>query len=514
MRPTDQFRAVKPSDREWLWNWTYCFTGVNVARQPVCTGHCAPFDVYADQCLNRPPVTLTIGSRGSGKSFLAAMSVHYTSRFHRRAKTRVLGGSAAQSQQIYDALKAIVLDGCGPLGNDEDTVDQLLANEARYVNGSEARILACSNRSVRGPHVQTLKLDEVDEIPDNFRESAMGMCMAKDGLSAAIDMTSTWHNVGGPMTALVERAEAGEFPLYRFCAFEVLERCPESRSGKHLEKCPDCPLFKYCHEERMSDESKPPKAKISDGHYSIDALIQKLTLGSERIFAADYLCKGPQADGLWFRNWSNANVDDKAEFDPALPVHLAIDSGVRTGAVWFQVKESFDWQTKLVLHDVNVFADYYADGLIAEENAKAIISLGETLCNGRRDIVVTDPAGEARNEVGPTVFAEYKRAGLSNVQSWPRRSVSDGLALLEALVRSASGRISLHVHPRCRNLISAFESYRRAKVNNIWQDKPQDPQHPAEDMIDSLRGGLIHKFPSGRKPEPKLVKRAGSTIKY
>lgn len=514
MRPTDQFRRVKPTDADWLHNWVYCYTGVKIARKAVCSGHCAPFDGFASQCLDRLPVTLTVGSRGSGKSFLAAMSVHFTSRFHRRAKTRVLGGSAAQSQQIYDAIKAIVMDGVGPLGNDEDSVESLLTTEARYANGSEAKILACSPRSVRGPHVQTLKLDEVDEIPDDLRNAALGMCMAKDGLSAAIDMTSTWHNVGGPMTGLVERAKAGEFPLYTFCAFEVLERCPESRSGKQLEKCPECPLFKWCHEERLADASKPPKAKISDGHYTIDALIQKLTLGSERIFAADYLCRGPQADGIWFKNWSAANIAETAEFDPALPVHLAIDSGVRTGAVWFQVKESFDWQTKLVLHDVNVFADYYADGTIAEEDAHAIIRISETLCNGRRDVVVTDPAGEARNEVGPTVFAEYKRAGLGNVKSWPRRSVADGLALLEALVRSASGRVSLRVHPRCKHLIAAFESYRRAKIQNVWQDKPQDPQHPAEDLIDSLRGGLVHRFPEGRKPDPKLNKRAGLSIKY
>lgn len=514
MRSTDQFRSVKPTDRDWLWNWTHCYTGVRIARNAVCSGHCAPFDPYADQCLLRPAVTLTIGSRGSGKSFNAALGTHVTSRFNKHSKTRVLGGSAAQSQQIYDALKAIALDGIGPLGNDEDTISSLLTSEARYRNGSEVKILACSTRSVRGPHVQTLKLDEVDEIPDDLRNAALGMCMAKNGLSAAIDMTSTWHNVGGPMTALVERAQSGEFPLYRFCAFEVLERCPESRSGKYLENCPQCPLFKYCHEERLGDPSKPPKAKISDGHYSIDALIQKLTLGSERIFAADYLCRGPQADGLWFRNWSAANVSDQAEYDPALPVHLAIDSGVRTGAVWFQVKESFDWQTKLVLHDVNVFADYYADGLIAEEAAHAIIRLGETLCNGRRDVVVTDPAGQSRNEVGPTVFAEYKRAGLSNVQSWPRRSVLDGLALIEALVQSASGRVSLRVHPRCTNLIAAFESYRRAKIANCWQDKPADPQHPSEDLIDSLRGGLVHRFPEGRKPEPKLAKRSGHTIKF
>ena len=115
-------------------------------------------------------------------------------------------------------------------------------------------ILAASPTSVRGPHVPSLKLDEVDEIDTDIRESAMGMCMGRkadrkkkrEKLDGSVIMTSTCHRVNGPMARLIEQAEAGAFPLYTMCAFEVLERCPEERSGPKLDsgyaKCPECSL--------------------------------------------------------------------------------------------------------------------------------------------------------------------------------------------------------------------------------------------------------------------------------
>ena len=39
------------------------------------------------------------------------------------------------------------------------------------------------------------------------------MCMNRHGMAASVLMTSTWHRVNGPMSGLMERARAGDFPL-------------------------------------------------------------------------------------------------------------------------------------------------------------------------------------------------------------------------------------------------------------------------------------------------------------
>ena len=105
------------------------------------------------------------------------------------------------------------------------------------------------------------------------------------------------------------------------------------------------------------------------------ALIQKVKGVSARVFASDYLCQGPRAHGIWFTQYDEAvNLTPEAEFDPAAPVHIAIDSGVFTGAVFFQVKsaargDGANWHRE---QQVNVFADYLAEGQTAESCALAI----------------------------------------------------------------------------------------------------------------------------------------------
>lgn len=492
--------ATRPESAEGLWNWVHAFTGVKIARKPVCPGHDTPWSFFREMVFNRPQTALVLGSRGAGKSFLSALDTHLVSRWNPKHGTRILGGSKAQSEQVYRGLREAVWEGSGPLGSDAAAIASLRKSVATYRNGSEVAILAASSTSVRGPHVPSLKLDEVDEISVDLREAAMGMCMGRNGAEASVLMTSTWHRVGGPMTDLIERGRNREFPMYTFCAFDVLEYCPEERSGKYLEKCPECPLRKCCH--NVSDGG-PPLAKRGDGHYGIDTLIQKQKTTSARTFDADYLCSGPKAGGLWFPEFRpETHVTDTAEYDPALPVHVAIDSGVFTGAVFFQIARtgSPDGPNE----EVRVFADYLAEGITAEQNARLILEVARTRCNGRIDVASTDPNGGSRNAVGPTVIAEYERAGIRPLRRWPMGSVADGLALVESFVNPADGRPRLTIHPRCTATVTGMQNYRRARRGGQWQDYPEDPQHPHEDLVDSLRGGLRDGFPEGRAARPTL----------
>jgi hypothetical protein len=482
-----------------LWN-------VHVAGAPVCPGHSDPLTFLTSWIYDRPAISLVLGPRGGGKSYLSALATHVDSIRHPGHGTKILGGSLAQSQQVYGALRDF--DRARP---DAGFFASFTKTAATYATGSEVSILAASPTSVRGPHVPTLRLDEVDEIDTEIRESAMGMCMARGGLSASVSMTSTWHRLGGPMGELIEKArEPGSGIVHHaFCTFEILERCPAERSGPAVpgpdlyERCPECPIKTWCHSD--VDAARRPKAKRSAGHYAIDSLVQKVRSVSLRTFEADYLCSGPKADGLWFPQFDPVgNVSEAAEYNPALPVVLAIDPGVHTGAVWLQIRET---PTGPV---ATVFADFYTFDKPAEAVAREILEVGRSRCNGRADRIVIDPAGGSRNPIGPTVIAEYERVGLRPLIYWPNRPKADGLALVDSFIKSADGKLGLFVHPRCGHLIRAFGGYRRAKRAGQWTDSPEDPNHPSEELMDSLRGGLVDRFPEGRKPPPSF-KRVPAT---
>jgi hypothetical protein len=454
------------------------------------------------------------GPRGSGKSFLSAVETHLSSRFNPRMSTRILGGSLAQSGQIYQGLNEGIRQGHGCLGTDADAFARLGSRETRYRNGSMVAMLAASSTSVLGPHGASLKLDEVDEIKPDIREQSVGTCKETYGVRGSILMTSTWHRVAGPMAELLAQGQAGAFPCYSYCVFEVLETCPDSRSGIDLENCSSCPLVKWCHSDRDTHPSGLPKAKRSNGHYTIDSLIQKVMAVSARVFESDYLCLRPKVSGTWFTQFDELrHIDAGAEYDPRFPLHVSVDSGVHTGAVWFQLLPRFSGAS----HNVRVIADYYAEGLSAEVNARAIKERTRQLCGDRpwKLRVSTDPAGNARSAIGPTVRGEYERAGLQGdhgLESWGGAKKQEGLQLIEALLESADGTVSLRIHPRCKHLISALQCYARAAVANQWMDYPLDPQHPFEDLIDPLAGGLKLEYPEGRTPPPRLQTVHGARL--
>jgi hypothetical protein len=213
-------------------------------------------------------------------------------------------------------------------------------------------------------------------------------------------------------------------------------------------------------------------------------------------------------EGAWFPQFDPArHVSPAAEWQPGIPVRLAIDCGVsrHTGAVFFQVRERDKYRSL-----VTVFGDYYAEGLYSEANALAIRDRGGRLCHGLIDLVRLDPASTARTGVGPSAFGEYERAfGRRRVEFWPQHHVADGLDQIELLLGPDGREPDLLIHPRCEHLIGAFNGYVRATRAGDFTSWPLDPNHPHEDLMDSLRGGIRDAFPEGRKPDPGFMKVPG-----
>jgi phage terminase large subunit-like protein len=228
----------------------------------------------------------------------------------------------------------------------------------------------------------------------------------------------------------------------------------------------------------------------------IVAAYEGTRLGQQEIYA-EILEIG---DGAWFTRFDAAkHVSESAEYDYRFRVYLAIDCGVsrHVGAVFFQVRE-----IDANRHKITVFGDYHAEGRFSEANALAIKAKAEDLrCRGRIDAVRLDPASTARTGVGPAAYGEFERVfGSRILDRWPQHPVLDGLDQIEILLDSGC----LVIHPRCATLKAAFQNYARAHRRGEWIDEPADPQHPHEDLLDALRGGIRDRFPQGRIEQPRL----------
>ena len=169
--------------------------GVEIPDVKVCENHTTPFRAFADAYFAKSPVTVWHGSRGfAGKSFTLAV-LAMTEAATLGANVNLLGGSGAQSK--------IVLRHQSDLWHYKNAPRQLLRGDAatitRLTNGAEIEALMASQTSVRGPHPQRLRLDEIDEMDMALLEAAQGQPMSTDGIPSQTVMSSNssifrWHN--------------------------------------------------------------------------------------------------------------------------------------------------------------------------------------------------------------------------------------------------------------------------------------------------------------------------------
>ena len=216
-------------------------------------------------------------------------------------------------------------------------------------------------------------------------------------------------------------------------------------------------------------------------------------------------------DGAWFPMFSlPRHVSSDAEYHSAFPIRVAIDAGTsrHTGAVLFQVRpHSSGWSR------VTVFGDYHGLDVVSAANAMAIRDKCMSLTQRGPDLVRLDPAATAKTSIGPAAFNEYAQVfGERITARWPSHGVADGLDQIELMLGSAASEPRIVIHPRCTYLVKAFQNYRREERGGECLDTPLDPQHPAEDLMDALRGGIRDAMPEGRKAGPDLRRISASRV--
>lgn len=214
-----------PQDDDELWEFVATVWGFEIPRKNVCPNHCAPFDAFADAYFARSPVSIWKASRGlGGKSTLLGMLV-VSEAVCLGAQITVLGGSAAQSQRVKEVTDEAWYSELAPVGVLARDPTNFTTN---FKNGAWIRALMASQTSVRGPHPQRLRLDEIDEMDLPILEAAQGQPMEtshKDpdtgkivlDIAAQTVMSSTHQYPDKTMTAMIKRAAEKEWPVFEWC---------------------------------------------------------------------------------------------------------------------------------------------------------------------------------------------------------------------------------------------------------------------------------------------------------
>ena len=101
------------------------------------------------------------------------------------------------------------------------------------------------------------------------------------------------------------------------------------------------------------------------------------------------------------------------------------------------------------------------------------------------------------------MLAEYVRGGLI-LDAWPLGKVADGLALLDSFITPAEGKARGSWSTPMQGPDPGAAVLPTGQAGGQWLSLPADPQHPHEDLVHALRGGLRARYPEGRTPQSNL----------
>lgn len=214
------FAETAPTTKEHL--AVYCATvlGMRLPHPAHCPGHQSPLDAIWAAYSDEDYFAIWHAMRGSGKTQGLAALTWLESVFKPRCGTTILGGALEQAQKCV-----AYLDGfwARPEVPRHLLIGDVAARGYRLKNGSWVTALAASQKSVRGPHPQKLRLDEVDEMAPEIFDASLGQPKANYGIPENIVASSTLQHPFGMMADLLDSREERNAALYRWCIEEVRE---------------------------------------------------------------------------------------------------------------------------------------------------------------------------------------------------------------------------------------------------------------------------------------------------
>jgi len=198
--------------------------GVHIPDVVVVPGHSTPWRAFSDAYFARSSMAVWKASRGfGGKSFLLAL-LGLVEAVTLKANVKILGGSGAQSRNVQDYVSTVFYN--KPNVHKEWWDGEPQTTLSKFSWGNTIQSLTASSRSVRGPHPQRLRLDEVDEMPLHIFEAAMGQAMAKVEdrkiiIPSQTVCSSTHQYSNGTMTAVLRMANERGWPVHEWSYAET-----------------------------------------------------------------------------------------------------------------------------------------------------------------------------------------------------------------------------------------------------------------------------------------------------
>jgi len=456
-------RNIRPRNKRDLKNYVKAFFSIDIPDAAICEWHNSPMD-YLWHSFNADFGSVRVANsdavvwanRSGGKTELAAVATLLDCVFKPKCQVRILAGSGEQAGRMYDYFVGFLGSGferflSGPVRRDG----------CRFANGSAVEVLTQSASSVRGQHIHKLRCDEVELFDDDVFEAAKFTTQSKDGLAGGMEMISTMHKPYGLMARIISEAERRQTPVFKWCLWEVIERCV-GRSCSH------CPLWSDC----------GGKAKRCGGYLKIDDCITQMHRASRAGWEAEMLCRRPNLQNAVFGNFAPAEHIRQVDYNPELPLYRSLDFGFVNPFVCLWIQVDSGGVVRVIDEYVRTRAtiDVHAEQMQKRSPASEEQVAG-TFC---------DPAGAGTNDVtGTSAVRELRSLGIA--VKYRRSTILEGVELIRRSLRNGRGESSLVISPRCTRLTEAMRCYHYPQRGSMSDNELPLKDGVYDHAIDALR---------------------------
>jgi hypothetical protein len=428
-------RGTRPQTREDLANYVKIYCSLNVPDKRICNGHDSPMDYlwhsfscdFAGQKRTNSD-SVVWSNRGGGKTELAALATLLDCFFKPGCQVRILAGSGEQAGRMYEYLVRFLENGFARFLD-----GAVRKSGSRFLNGSSVEVLTQSEKAVRGQHIQKLRCDEVELFKADVFSAAKFTTQSNGFIKAGLEAISTMHRPYGLMHELVTNAANYNIPVFKWCVWEVIEKCQERN-------CSQCPLWSDC----------GGVAKSSNGYLSIDDCITMLRRSSRSGWETEMLCRRPSLENVVFDEFNPSLHVQQIDYNPDLPLYRSLDFGFVNPFVclWIQVDDDG------VVLVIDEYVRRRATIEVHIEQMKQRTSCTEeSLCG-----TFCDPSGASKNDITGTSAVRVLRDYGIRVR-YRRSTIGEGIELIRRALKSGDGKSSLVISPRCGRLIEAMRCY-------------------------------------------------------
>ncbi len=220
----ESFCMKAPKTKEHLAVFIATAFNIRLPAPAVCLEHQAILDALWNVYAELDYVSIWYAMRGSGKTFVLSMLGWLETVFKPGCLTTILGGSLEQSTKAVMYMDNLWAEPCLEELKNKVLKDRQVTGRGFKTNyGSKITALAASSRSVRGPHPQKLRLDEVDEMAEPIYNASLGQPKSSNGILDHILISSTLHHPFGLMSKILDEADEKGAQVYKWCVNEIVK---------------------------------------------------------------------------------------------------------------------------------------------------------------------------------------------------------------------------------------------------------------------------------------------------